>query len=199
MDAQDILKKYGLDPPLAHGEFLRQLRKLPTYDRNWLYSPAPPQGLLVQGDVVGPVNYTLTSEDNEIGVLEGDVMLISNSCDMVPNQSPFALIAPVTEMTIYTKPEASEDDEWSNHLTALRKFEIDSYYYLPSWFGRTDSFADFSRITHLPSAYLQASFVGRALQRSASLSSKGHLLLLSKLAYFLLRLETKEVERQTEA
>lgn len=198
MDAQEILRKYGLDPPPTHGEFLRQLRRLPTYDRNWLYSPAPPQELL-QGDVVGPVEYVLVSEDNERAVLAGDVMLISNTCDAIPQQSTFALIAPVTEVEIYTKPEGQNDEAWLNHLTALRKFEIDSYYYLPSWARRSDSFVDFSRITHVPSAILRAVFVADPLRRSISLSSKGHLLLLAKLAYFFVRLETREIHRQTEA
>jgi len=198
MDAQEIVRKYGLDPPPKHDEFLRQLRSLPGYPHNWLYSPAPPRDLL-QGDIVGPIDYVLTSEDNERGILAGDVMLISNTCDAVPQQSRFALIAPVTELEIYTKPEGQDDEAWLNHLMALRKFEIDSYYYLPSWFGRPDAFADFSRITHLPSSHLQTSFAANEVHRSASLSSKGHLLLLAKLAYFLVRLEAGEVQRQTEA
>jgi hypothetical protein len=198
MDAREILQKYGLDPPLVHEDFLRQIQRLPLYDRNWLYSPAPPPNELWQGDVVGPVSYVLTSEDNERGLFEGNVMLVSNTCDMVPAQSPFALVAPVFDVAIYTRPPDQAEETWANHLLSLRKFEISPFYYLPSWTEHPDSFADFSRMTHLPVAHLVDSFAADTLRRRASLSSKGHLLLLAKLAYFFVRLETDEVFRQTE-
>lgn len=198
MDVADILRKYGLDAPPTHDEFIRQLHALPTYDRNWLYSPVPPPRTLLQGDVIGPVRYPATSEDNEICILEGNVMLISNTCDLVPRQSSFSLIAPVTEMAIYTRPEGETDESWLNHLNSVRKFEVDSYYYLPSWAANEDSFADFSRMMHLPSTYLEGVFAAEANRRAVSLSTKGHLLLLSKLAYFLVRLESQEIVRRTE-
>jgi hypothetical protein len=199
MDAAGILKKYGLDAPPAHEEFLRQLRRLPTYDRNWLFSPAPPVNALVQGDVIGPVTYVLTTESNEHALVEGDVMIVSNSCDAVPAQSPFAVVAPVMELETYAGSTSAEDPNWTNHLVALRKFEIDSFYYLPGWIQLPESFADFSRLTHLPSSYLKDSFDSDAVRRRASLSSKGHLLLLAKLAYFFVRLESEEIRRETEA
>ena len=196
MDAQELLHKYGLDAPPAHEEFIRQLRNLPLDAPKWLYSAARPSEL-VQGDVVGPVHYVAVSEENQRAVIEGDVMVVSNTCDMVPDQSPFALVAPVIELELYTTPETTPEDSWMNHLRALRKFEVGPYYYLPSWEGFDESFADFSRITHLPSKYLVGLIENGQSARKISLSQKGHLLLLSKLAYFFVRLETDQITRQS--
>ena len=101
-------------------------------------------------------------------------------------------------MVDYTKPEDEEEAAWNNRVVSLKRFEIDPYYYLPSWTEHRESFADFSRITHLASSYLSDLFTADKRRRSISLSSKGHLLLLSKLAYFFVRLESVEIARVTE-
>lgn len=196
MNAEEILDKYGLGAQPAHDEFIQQLRNLPKGAAKWLYSPAPPN-VIVQGDVLGPVQYVAISEGNERALVESEVMLVSNTCDLVPTQQPFSLVAPVIELEAYTGTETTRGEPWISRLHALRKFEINPFYYLPGWIRFRESFADFSRITHLPSSYLVELFRRGTSVRKVSLSSKGYLLLLSKLTYFLARLETDEISRQS--
>ncbi len=196
MNAEEILEKYGLGTQPTFRAFIEQVRSLPENASKWLYSPSL-QRVILQGDVLGPVQYVATSEENERALVESEVMLVSNTCDLVPTQQPFSLVAPVIELEAYAKLGTPTDESWNNHLRALRKSEMKAYYYLPSWAHLPESFADFSRITHLPSKYLVELFEKRKSVRKVSLSSKGYLLLLSKLTYFLARLETNEINRQS--
>jgi hypothetical protein len=195
MGVEEVLKAYALDPPQAFEKFVQQLRKLPRHASKWVYAARPPERL-VQGDVLGPVEYVAVSEENQHAIVASDVMLVSNTCDLVPEQRDFALVAPVIELDIYTPPDTASDDSWNEHVGAVRRFEVIPYYYLPAvGGGLQESFADFTRITNLPTGYLSDSFSNRVVTRKSSLSLKGHLLLLAKLAHFLVRSEAAEIER----
>ena len=197
MDAEELLRRFGLHPPQAFERFVRQIRQLPKFPSKWLYAAEPPE-ILVQGDVLGPIEYVAVSEENRHGIVTSDVMLVSNTCDLVPGQSEFALAAPVIELDIYTKPSDSTSTSWEQHLAAVRRYEVIPYYYLPHSDGLEEAFVDFTRIVHLPTAYLAGRYKNQHLKRKASLSLKGHLLFLAKLTHFLVRLEAREAGRHSE-
>ena len=197
MDAEELLRRFGLHPPQAFERFVRQIRQLPKFPSKWLYAAEPPE-ILVQGDVLGPIEYVAVSEENRHGIVTSDVMLVSNTCDLVPGQSDFALAAPVIELEFYTRPSDSTAESWDQHLAAVRRFEVIPYYYLPNSDGLEESFVDLTRIVHLPTPYLADSYRSHQVARKASLTLKGHLLFLAKLAHFLVRLEAREAGRSTE-
>jgi len=194
MKAEEILRKYGLGTQLSHQEFLQQLHRLPLFREKWLYWTSTTKHLL-QGDIVGPIQLVLSSKNNRHGLLEVNAIVVSNTCNLVPIQEDFALLAPVVTISEHIRPRKKPEDVWKQHLLAIRKFEIIPYCYLPKIEGLEESFADFSRITHIPTISLSNMLSDGKVSRIASLSRKGHLLFLSKLTYFLARLESKEVSR----
>jgi hypothetical protein len=122
-------------------------------------------------------------------------MIVSNTCDLVIGQDEYAVIVPIVSFAEHLQANPMAEGAVRDFHRSLRQNIIARYFYLSAVGRLPESFADFSRPTAIELPALYERLAGTALTDHLSLSLKGHLLLLMKLAYHIARQETPEVNR----
>jgi hypothetical protein len=173
--------------------FREQLKNFPDGYEKWVYAASLPEKIY-QGDVFKTVPFVCIDDNGAATPLdEFPGMVISNTCDVQPKRSDFALIAPVIELDDYKKMSDLTGEALENHISALMENELSQVMYLPDRAGLGPCFVDFGQIWPISLNYLHE---GLAQQRILSFSQCGHYLMLIKLAHHLSRAEADDAKRQ---
>jgi len=165
MTAEEILGRYL--PPSEHQDFVQQIRALPEGVEKWLYAASYANGIW-QGDVLSEMELTVVEVDR-IEVYDTKVIVVSNTCDLVPGQDDYGIVAPVFELSTWVDILPPEGRE--TRVRLMRCYRINRYFYLPAKGTLPESYVDLSRLCSVSLDVIRA----RA-QPIVSLSLKGFLL-----------------------
>ena len=123
-------------------------------------------------------------------------MVVSNTCDLQPEQARFILVVPVVDLKDYRENSELEAEALENHIRALTENKISQLMFLPEG-GRLHScFVDFGNICSVSSRHFHSENRPIRFTKLESLSQCGHYFLLIKFAYHLSRPEAPEATRE---
>jgi len=171
--------------------FAKQLQELPLNYEKWVYAAALPSKIY-QGDLFSGVRFASIDDDGEAIVADVPAMVLSNTCDVQPEQSESLLVAPLIDLEDYSAQSVLAGEELENHIRALKRNEISQLMFLPEAHGVKNCFVDFSRISPLPLSYF---YSNTAANRFQSLSSCGHYVMMVKVAHHFTRPESPDAAR----
>lgn len=135
----------------------------------------------LQGDIFSEVPFAYIDNEGNVRTTMYKAQLLSNTCDAERSKNLlFAAIRPI---------ERFQDESMINNIQMNNVY---SCFYLPDR-RMKDEFVDFELVTSISrKAFLDYCSDG-LVNRIASLTSVGYYMLITKLAVFLLRPETEEV------
>jgi len=185
-------------PHYTQRQFAAEVRALSTHGEKWLYRPGQPAQLW-QGDVLPDLPFLSVGSNEEVSVAVSWGLIISNTCDLVIGQDEYAVIVPIISFAEHLQANPMAEKTLTSFHQSLRENIVSRYFYLPASGRLPESFADFSRPTAIELPVLYERLAATALTDHLSLSLKGHLLLLMKLAYHVARPETPDVTRAADS
>lgn len=142
-----------------------------------VYLEQPTQQNILQGDIFKNIEFITYNVDGKPIKLKGDIMVISNTCDISRNEN--ILFIPFIPLEKLTR-KINEND--------LKKNVIYNFFYIKEI---ENKILDFDRIIHLPRKQLEKIKENRKF----SLTQYGFYMLLIKLSVYLMRIESEEVKR----
>lgn len=191
---EDILRFHR---PLDDESFKREVKRLRDRagDPKWLYMPVKrDQRELWQGDILPHAELPFVAHDGEIEVVEQRAMLLSTTCDAVPNQDPTAVLAPVYPVLDFAQELSAERRR--NLLSTLKANTFARYFYLPAAESMPESYVDFSGSASVSNVYLHQLCEHANVADRVRLSRLGWYFFNYKLGYYYSRAEDeREVPR----
>ena len=200
-DIEIYLPKYL--SPAEQTKLFEELKQFPANIHNRLYSSQrDPDAIIFQGD--GLENLPIISLPST-DVLYAMVMVLSNTCDIAPNNNrmytPSIIYCPLIRLGAYRdsllEAYPEEANRVDDHIDSLKRQECSSMFYLPPGLRlEEERIALFDQVVHHRTDALN--FDGLVNNRLFTLSEYGFYLFLFKLSVHFTRLREGVVRGYTD-
>lgn len=168
-----------------HDAFLKSLRNLDFGNPKWMYDATSRDDAPLQGDILPAVELHWTDSNGEALQWIGPAMLLSNSCDLVPEQDPAAAMAPVFPIDEFVDRFAPPQRE--RERSAIQTNQHTSRMYLPGASFLSESYVDFAWSSAVSTQRIATLFTSAGRKNILRLTEAAWYLLTGKLAHHYVR------------
>lgn len=201
MTLEDEIKIY-LPKYLSAENYETLIKELEDFPKNIdqrMYTSLVDENLLCQGDIIKNMPYS-EIEHIERGVKNTDCIVLSNTCDVDPNNKRLfnsrIMYAPLIELNKYKQilkgKGTATDQQINDHIRSIKEQQISQILYLPKSFAFNESIVFLDRVINIDNRTIDRMSLKQ--RRLVSLSDYGFYLLLFKISVHFCRLQ-ENVER----
>jgi hypothetical protein len=192
MSIEEIIEAGDLVPKQYRDSLYADLKN-PTF--GWLLCDPNRDQERLQGDILEEVPGAFINEEGDARIRRGTALVLNNTCDLQPERSYLTNFAVVTNFENYASTMMQEEGERAkDHIQSLQANKLSEIFYIPHC-----SQLPSAGVVRLDSLFsIPQSNYERLIahgKRRATLTRNGYYYFLSKVANFLLRRESEEVER----
>jgi hypothetical protein len=177
---------------------IKELEDFPKNIDQRMYTSIAEDNLLCQGDIIKDMPY-VQMEHLERGVKNTDCIVLSNTCDIDPNNkrqfNSRLMYAPLIELAKYRKFQIEKgnatEQQINDHIKSIKEQRISQILYLPKTNTFNESIVFLDRVINIDSRTIDRMTLKE--RRLVSLSDYGFYMLLFKISVHFCRLQEKVV------
>ena len=176
---------------------IKELEDFPDNIDQRMYTSIADEGLLCQGDVIKDMPYA-EIDHLEIGVKNKDCIVLSNTCDIDPNNKRFfnsrIMYAPLIELGKYKKVllnHGVSEQQINGHINSIKEQRVSQILYLPKSQSFDESIVFLDKVINIDNRYIDRVTLND--RRLVSLSDYGFYMLLFKISVHFSRLQENVV------
>lgn len=176
---------------------IKELEDFPDNIDQRMYTSIADEGLLCQGDVIKDMPYA-EIDHLEMGVKNKDCIVLSNTCDIDPNNKRFfnsrIMYAPLIELDKYKKvllDHGVSEQQINGHINSIKEQRVSQILYLPKSQSFDESIVFLDKVINIDHRYIDR--VSLNDRRLVSLSDYGFYMLLFKISVHFSRLQENVV------
>ena len=176
---------------------IKELEGFPDNIDQRMYTSITDDELLCQGDVIKDMPY-VEIDHMEMGVKNEDCIVLSNTCDIDPNNKRFfnsrIMYAPLIGLAKYKKvllDHGVSEQQVNGHISSIKNQRVSQVLFLPQSQFFDESIVFLDRIINIDHRYIDR--VTLKDRRLVSLSDYGFYLLLFKISVHFCRLQENVV------
>ena len=178
---------------------IKELEDFPNNIDRRMYTSLADDTLLCQGDVLKDLPYT-EIDHLERGVKNTDCIVLSNTCDIDPNNKRLfpsrIMYAPLIELSKYKsvllKKGTASEQQVNDHIKSIKEQRVSQILYLPESNTFRESIVFLDRVINIDNRAIDRMSLKQ--RRLVSLSDYGFYMLLFKISVHFSRLQ-EHVER----
>jgi hypothetical protein len=176
---------------------IKELEGFPDNIDQRMYTSIADEGLLCQGDVIKDMPYA-EIDHLEMGVKNKDCIVLSNTCDIDPNNKRFfnsrIMYAPLIELDKYKKvllDHGVSEQQINGHINSIKEQRVSQILYLPKSQSFDESIVFLDKVINIDHRYIDRVTLND--RRLVSLSDYGFYMLLFKISVHFSRLQENVV------
>lgn len=176
---------------------IRELEDFPDNIDQRMYTSIADENLLCQGDVIKDMPYA-EIDHLEMGVKNKDCIVLSNTCDIDPNNKRFfnshIMYAPLIELAKYKKvllDHGVSEQQITGHINSIKEQRVSQILYLPESQSFNESIVFLDKVINIDHRYIDRLTLKD--RRLVSLSDYGFYMLLFKISVHFCRLQENVV------
>lgn len=176
---------------------IKELEDFPDNIDQRMYTSIADEGLLCQGDVIKDMPYA-EIDHLEMGVKNKDCIVLSNTCDIDPNNKRFfnsrIMYAPLIELDKYKKvllDHGVSEQQINGHINSIKEQRVSQILYLPKSQSFDESIVFLDKVINIDHRYIDRVTLND--RRLVSLSDYGFYMLLFKISVHFSRLQENVV------
>ena len=176
---------------------IKELEDFPDDIDQRMYTSIADEGLLCQGDVIKDMPYA-EIDHLEMGVKSKDCIVLSNTCDIDPNNKRFfnsrIMYAPLIELDKYKKvllDHGVSEQQINGHINSIKEQRVSQILYLPKSQSFDESIVFLDKVINIDHRYIDRVTLND--RRLVSLSDYGFYMLLFKISVHFSRLQENVV------
>ena len=176
---------------------IKELEDFPDNIDQRMYTSIADEGLLCQGDVIKDMPYA-EIDHLEMGVKNKDCIVLSNTCDIDPNNKRFfnsrIMYAPLIELDKYKKvllDHGVSEHQINGHINSIKEQRVSQILYLPKSQSFDESIVFLDKVINIDHRYIDRVTLND--RRLVSLSDYGFYMLLFKISVHFSRLQENVV------